>query len=162
MPDYNISTSNFPTGGTAGTAYSGNFVITNGGTLNGSSTITWNVYLSTNSTYDIGDTLIQSGTTPASNVGMSSPTITYNGIWPVAPDSYYIILVISATDDTNTGNNTRVSSALTVGVADYTITTPSFPTYGLINNTINGNFIITNTGGDIRGSTHHMEGLYVQ
>ncbi|MCK5672224.1 MAG: hypothetical protein KAH95_02550 [Spirochaetales bacterium] len=105
------------TGGTAGgTLIEGNFTFINNGTGNGSETVSWEVYVSLDTTIGAGDSLIDSNTTSALNSTITSAAIPFTGIWPVpASDiSYYLIAKISAIDDLITADNEGFTTPLTV------------------------------------------------
>ena len=106
--DYTISNPTFPSSGVTDGAFNGDFAITNSGTAVGNQTIDWDVYLSIDDTYDAGDTPIGAGGTGTQDplaAGTSSPVIDFSGNWPSTIGTYYLIIVISAADDSNTDNN---------------------------------------------------------
>ncbi|MDH4128590.1 MAG: chitobiase/beta-hexosaminidase C-terminal domain-containing protein, partial [Spirochaetota bacterium] len=153
MVDYVLSNVVHPISGSPGNNFTGSFKISNAGKINGASNISWGVYLSTDTIYNAGDTPVQSGIQPALNGGTSSPTINFDSTvnavpFPSTPGNYYLIIIINSTDDGNTTNNTYVSSAIQVGLVDYTINTSTYPTGTATAGTpLTGNFTIRNIGG---------------
>lgn len=93
-----------PGGTTAGGPVSGSFDFTNGGSDDGSSTVHWTAYASKddNDILDVDDVIIAQGTRAALNAGMTSiPSVTYSGLWPTIAGDYYVIITLTADDDTN-------------------------------------------------------------
>lgn len=116
-PDNEISSENFPTDGIGGTAYSGSFEITNSGDANGSEDITYQVYLSNNSTLEPAtDTLVDEATISALNISDTSGQINFSGTWPANGGYFYLIINISAPDDNNLSNNLQISTRLNIAV----------------------------------------------
>ena len=136
-----------PTGNTAGGAVSGSFTVKNTGGGTGSSPVSWSVYASLNSTAAVttGDTLIESGTTPALGPGLSSaPAPSYSGTWPTVAGSYYLKVKVQSSDDAPGGVFASGSPVTVVG--------PTYSVSGIsssgtaANGSVSGSFTITNTG----------------
>lgn len=91
----------------AGTLCGETFDIINLGGLDGSVAINWSAYASTDQIIDGSDFLIASETTPFYGVasGDTQSEINITGSWPVSGGTYYLLIEISATDETVTGNN---------------------------------------------------------
>jgi hypothetical protein len=149
--DYQIVGVNNLGGTSAGGAISGNFNFENIGADNGSQVVTWEAYVSTNTSIDVGDTLIDSNTTGQLNGGQTSALIPFTGTWPSAPGNYYLIVRVTAGDDTAPGNNYDDSGSIAISAPtdiDYTVT--------VVNNTggttagqpLSGNFTFQNIGTD--------------
>ncbi len=154
--DYTISNPTFPSSGVTDGAFNGDFAITNSGTAVGNQTIDWDVYLSIDDTYDAGDTPIGAGGTGTQDplaAGTSSPVIDFSGNWPSTIGTYYLIIVISAADDSNTSNNETASSPIPIGIVDYTISNPTFPSSGVTDGAFNDDFAITNSGTAVGNQT---------
>jgi hypothetical protein len=117
----------------AGQASAGQFTLKNIGSAAGGQPVSWKVFVSANTILDAGDSLVASGSNPALGSGGSTPVV-FAGSWPSAPGTYYLIVSVSAADDSVSGNNTVVS-ALTV-----TTTAP------LVDNTV---VVVSNTGGSM-------------
>lgn len=147
--DYAITSITYPGDAQVDSALSGSFYITNSGETSGSSSVSWNVYLSDNNTYEAGtDQVIDTGL--ISGIASSNfSQISFSGTWPSTAGTYYVILVVSATDDADTTNNTEVSSAITISevpIVEYSITSPVYPADGVPDSQFNGSFKITNNG----------------
>ena len=121
IPAYTISVPN-PVAGTAGQPVAGTFTIQNTSTADGTATINWTVYASLgNSTWDAGDTVIQSGTTGGLTAGTpASPG--YSGTWPTAAGSYWIIVRATAADASGTATGvTGASTTVAAPNVDYIV-----------------------------------------
>ena len=147
--DYAIVSEIFPASGIIGTSYEGSFRIQNLGAANGAYAVGWNVYISDDNIYDGGDTQVGAGALPsplpASGI---SAVINFSGSWPGTAGTYYLIIRISAADDTdNTSNNELISGPIAVSeIVDYSIIDANFPESGSLGGPFGGNFRITNTG----------------
>jgi hypothetical protein len=124
--DYYVSSP--PAGGvgvTLGDPISASFVATNQGTNGGSSTVYWWAYVSSDSTYNSGDTLVDNGSFGALGSGSSSGTVTINGgTWDSAGNHYLLVRLLAA-DEINTSNNIRGSSDV-YAVSDPGATDPDY------------------------------------
>ena len=153
-PDVDYIISSVPAGGSrpALGGLSENFVIRNQGTENGTQTVTWEAWLSTDTQLDAGDDLVQTNTIGALAANTTSGAITANGLWPADADPwpYYLIFRAFAGDDINVGNNIRSSGQFdkTVpGVVDYTVSGISANTTTVLaGSPINESVSITNIG----------------
>jgi len=150
QPDYVISSPVFTSSGTPSGFFSGSFTITNSSSVSGTQLISWSVYRSLDAVYDPGvDTLVFNGVQPFLNAGITSGTINYAGAWPAGTGNYYLIIVIDATDDGNTGNNSSISSAIAVGYPDYAVsavTITSVVSPYQEGSALTGSFTVTNSG----------------
>jgi hypothetical protein len=102
-----------------GTAIGGGatFRITNTGTLDGSQTVSWAVYVSTDETVDAADILIASGATALPlAAGAKSPAIPC-GTWPLGYGNYYLLFQVSSPEDFDASDDTRSIGFITpVGI----------------------------------------------
>jgi hypothetical protein len=159
--DYFVSNPSFPISGLVNDVFNGSFTITNSGTTAGSQSITWRVYRSQDSVVDAWDVQVDTGTVPAIGSGVTSSIIDFSGTWPGTAGSYYLIIVTSATDDGNPGNNNAISVVINVATPfiDYLISTVSFPTSGVVNAAFSGSFMGTNAG-NVAGSQNITWNVY--
>ena len=157
--DYRVlSVSN--TGGTRiGGAIDGEFSLDNAGADDGTADVTWKVYVSANTTVDVGDTLIDSYTHEGAMTSIEAPrTINFSGTWPSAPDSYYLVVEISAPEDTAAGydgdNTTATDLPIDVAAAevDHYADTISAAA-GIAGGAMSCDFLIHNGGGDHAAAT---------
>jgi hypothetical protein len=117
-PDYAVSAATLPTSGAPGAAFVGSpsldFTVQETGGNAGTQSISWNVYISTDTLLDAGDTLEDSGS--IGPLGASgSQLISFTGTWPGSPGKYYYLLVdLNAGDDSNPINNGYISGAIPV------------------------------------------------
>lgn len=144
------------TGGVAGDTLSCSFDLNNAGSDASAMAVTWNLYVSANSTLDAGDYLATSGSAGPLGAGPSSTMINPSGAtWPITPGDYYLIVEIESYEDLaagNAGNDVAVSgSTLTVAAprVDYIVDQVNFVAAGstyLPDGTVNGNFTYKNNG----------------
>ncbi len=123
--DYTIASLNNTGGATAGDPLSGNFTYRNGGTQDGSQSVVWTAYLSSDAALQIGtDTVVDSGVVSAMPAATTSgiPT-TFNGTWPSAAGTWYLIVSLSVAEDVNAGNNLGVTAPTPTSApnVDYTV-----------------------------------------
>lgn len=103
------------------------FDIKNNGTGAGSEPVDWQAYVSTDTVYSTGDTFIASGTSDALAAGESRTGIAIGGTWPYEGD-YYLIVRISADDETKSGWDSGYSGPFSViNTPDYSITSVTLP-----------------------------------
>ena len=125
---------NYPTA-TLGGLYSETFDLSNIGGLAGTQPIDWTAYASLDSTLEVGtDIVIGSGTTSFSGLaaGASYSGITISGSWPNTAGIYYLIVAITSSDETITGNNSAYSGTFTVkNPPDYMISAATLQTEGV-------------------------------
>ncbi len=131
--DYIVTnvTKHYPTV-TSGSLISETFDLSNTGGLNGTAAIDWTAYASLDQSIG-GDFLVASGTTPFSglNAGTSFPFISINGNWPAVAGDYYLIVDVTSTDETITGNNTGFNGLYTVkNPPDYSISSTTIQSQG--------------------------------
>lgn len=128
------------------------FSITNSGGENGSQDVFWSAYISTDTSLDAGDTIIDSGSISALNASQTSGSISIdNGLWPSTPGSYYLIANVAAGDDNNSTNDSTASGGFTVNapVIDYQPSVPSQTVNPAITeSSFSETFTIQNAGGD--------------
>ena len=133
-----------------GAAISGTFTYTNSGSDAGSDSVYWTAYRSADNSWDAGDTVLDSGAAAALPAATPSGAIGFSGTWPATAGSYYLIVTVSASDDTNGANNegaTAAATAVTVRDVDYTVSTVSYTGGGLVPAaTVNGEFQFQNAG----------------
>jgi len=115
-PDYSISSANFLTEGVPGSILSliptdYDFVIENEGN-NGNQQIGWEVFASEDTILDGGDSSLNDGNIDPLLASGSSGAISFSdSTWPENLGRYYyLIFTINAGDDSNSTNNTYVSS----------------------------------------------------
>ena len=97
----------------AGNAITASFDLQNLGSANGTQTVSWSAYVSTNNTLDAGDTLVASGPTGRFDSGaLSTVQITpITGTWPNNIGSAYdIVVAVAAADDTGLAANVGAST----------------------------------------------------
>lgn len=112
-----------------GSAISESFTITNNGTDNGSTTVYWTAYISTDAVFDNpGDTPIDSGQTTALGAGaVSAATNIDNGTWPTVSSTtpYYLFVDVSSSDELpaniDAGNQDSSLFSITVPDIDYEV-----------------------------------------
>ena len=163
--DYMVTSSTQPTSGSPGASISGvQFVLSNIGQINGGQVVNWTAYLSSDNVYNTGDTQIGSGTSPALNGSTSSPSITAStggSTWPAAAGQYYLIVNVTASDDQVTANDSYVAAdPIPVGVPDYVVTNPTYPTSGVSGDSFSGSFTISNIGSNA-GSANVNYNVYL-
>ena len=150
--DYLISS--LPSGGSSavtGDTVSDTFTIENTGTADGSQNVYWTVYRSDDNTLETAtDIPIDTGSIGFLNAGQTSGGITFTGTWPDTAGSYYLIVSISAGEDSNNGNDvSATSSAYTINDPDidYEVTaiTAGVPSAD-VESAISETFQIQNTG----------------
>jgi hypothetical protein len=154
--DYVVtSVSNASTPATAGSAISESFVLQNTGAAGGVGTVNWTAYYSTDDELGPGDISIDNGTTSPLANGASSGAISIGGNWPGAAGNYYLLVDVSAGDETASWNNTSASGAFTINVAtlDYIVADLSriYPTV-VTGEALQENFALQNASGVSGGS----------
>ena len=115
-------------GGVAGDTLNCSFNLNNGGSDDSTSTVVWNLYVSTNNTLDAGDYLATWGTYDSLGKGASVPISPVGAAWPTTPGSYFLIVQIESQEDVaagKDGNDVAVSGAtfgVTAPKVDYIVT----------------------------------------
>jgi hypothetical protein len=117
-PDYTVSAATMPTSGIPGAAFVGapglDFRILETGGNAGTLPISWRVYVSTDTLLDGGDTLADSGSIGSLGAG-NFQDVTFAGTWPGSPGkNYYLLVDLTAGDDTNPVNNGYISAVISV------------------------------------------------
>jgi hypothetical protein len=155
--DYLIPLMSHLSGTGAGSIVTGEFELDNVGTDDGLSDITWKVYASTNDTVGVGDALIATDTiTGGMSWDESIRTIGFTGAWPFEPDQYYLVVEVSAFDETQAGkdgNNEKATGSWIDVVAadvDYYADTISAAD-GDAGGPLSCNFTLNNGGTDPSG-----------
>jgi hypothetical protein len=148
--DYNVTVV-ANTGGTyAGGPLAGAFTLRNGGTAGGYQNVYWTAYLSTDNALDAGDTVIDAGATSPLAAGALQGGITFDGTWPAAPGTWYLIVKVSADDEPigNAGNNATASAQVTTTMPpiDYTVVVVNSTGATLVGGPLAGNFTLQNVG----------------
>lgn len=149
--DYSVVSLLLTGGQTAGDPLSGTFKYHNGGTQDGSQTLVWTAYLSTDATLQIGtDTVIDSGLLgPLTTVTTSAVATSFGGTWPATPGSWYVIIVLTVAEDVNAGNN--VSSIGAIGTTppdvNYMVLSVTNPGAGTAGGPLSGTVTFKNIGG---------------
>ncbi len=133
----------------AGGALAGQFSVSNTGSANGSSPINWTACVSADNTWQVTDQVVATGTVGAVGALGTSGLVPFAGTWPATAGPWYLIVRITAADDTTTGDNERATAApfpLTVLAADYAITLVPLPAGTGAGQAVSGSFTIENAG----------------
>lgn len=120
--DYIVSVP--PAGGarTPASALLESVTIANAGGEAGSRDLVWSAYLSDDTLYDAGDTLVGSGTQAGGlAAGADTGPLGLSGTWPGVADPwpYYIVVRLSAGDDIDKSNNIDVSPGYYEAITGY-------------------------------------------
>jgi len=149
-PDYVVINAAFPDSGTVLSGFTGSFDVENLSEVKGSQTVAWSVYLSENDAFDVlEDTQVATGTFAALLAGAAQENTAFSGDWPADAGSYYLIIVISATDEEVIENNALVSGEIPVSEApslDYIVQNAVLPESGSTSSVFGGTFEIYNRG----------------
>jgi hypothetical protein len=151
--DYEVLSVTHLTGTRAGGSVDGEFDLDNTGIDDGVSMVDWEVYASKNTSVDVGDALVASGTEDFMPAAELPRTIGFSGNWPVEPDSYFLVVEVSSSDDTlaaNFINNTTATGAavpVTVANIDYYADAISAAP-GVAGDTLSCSFDLNNGGSD--------------
>jgi hypothetical protein len=112
--DYIVESISYsPVSADAGSAITQNFTILNQGDDPGVYNLYWKVYSSEDQSFDGTDSLLSSGSTAALTAS-GTENISIDGTWPVSAGLYYLIVNVSAGDDTNPSNNYTASDVFTI------------------------------------------------
>jgi hypothetical protein len=105
-PDYEAVSTSPPAWGLVGQPFTpgSSFTINEVAGNDGSQTISWSVYASADTSINAGDTLLQSGSRAGLTAG-GTASIPYSGTAPATEGYYYILIDVSAGDDTNPVND---------------------------------------------------------
>ena len=118
LPDYSGSLAH--TGGTtAGAAFTGTLTIDNIGTADGSQDVSWSVFASLGDTgLGMDDKIVASGSIPGGIGTAAAPAVIPIGnTWPSAAGSYFLVAVISATDEIDAAGNQPSDGPVAVAAA---------------------------------------------
>jgi hypothetical protein len=124
----------------AGDGLTGELRFGNIGTDDGSLTVFWTAYLSSDAVLDGADTVIDSGTSAALAKSANSGMIPFSGTWPALTGDWYLIVDVYAADDV-VSPSWLASAATTVTTPpppDYTPTLLDYPWVDLVTTTIDG------------------------
>jgi hypothetical protein len=153
VPDYDVPLVTYPGSAMAGRALSGTFTLHNGGSANGTKTVNWTVFVSTDAVLDAGDTAVAAGTWVPLNAGFSQLGIPFSGTWPSATGIFFLIVKAAAADDSNSTNDTGASVPISVVAPDvnYSVTAVNNTGVPLVSGgSLAGNFTLHN-GGTVTG-----------
>jgi hypothetical protein len=131
----------------SGGPLTGRFRYGNNGTSNGTQTVHWIAYVSTDAALTLGvDPVIDSGDESPLNGSTTSSYVTFEGAWPAGSGNRYLFVTVSASDETVTGNNTNTSGAVPVVLppVDYQVTTVSSTGFNLAAGALEGEFYYRN------------------
>jgi hypothetical protein len=151
--DYIVfSVSDFGTPVVTSSAVSEELYIRNDHPDAGSETVYWDARASLgDAVYDITEVPVQSGTIQPLAGNTTSALINITGSWPADAGEYYLVVRVSAADDTNTTNNDGASGTVEVNalLVDYTVSSISktFPSV-TTNSSVSENFVYRNSGGN--------------
>ena len=151
--DYSIAAVAHSTGTVAGASMTGSLTLHNGGNADGGATVSWAVYASTDTVLDGADYLLAFGSRAGVPALSSTAPISFNGYWPSTPGTWYLLAVVSASDDIGPANNTGYSAAVTTtgpGPAnvDYTVLSVLNAGGTTAGDAVSGSFTIHNGGSD--------------
>jgi hypothetical protein len=148
--NYDVPVVNSTGGITAGDPLTGKFTYHNGGLQDGSQSVVWTAYLSSDPVLQIGtDPVIDSGVVPPLAAGATSGTIPFAGTWPAGANPWYLIVSLTVAEDVVPGNNT---TATTVPIAtsqpnvDYTVFSVSNAGGTTAGGVLSGNVTLKNVG----------------
>ena len=148
--NYEVSAVTLAMGTTAGGALNGAFDLANIGTSDGSQPVGWTVYVSTDVNWDALDPVVDAGVMPALDVGFPQPGIAFEGTWPAAPGTYYVIVKVAASDEpppNNTAGNTAASTSVAVEEAPINYEAISVTSAGTTaGGAVSGTFEVRNHG----------------
>jgi len=161
-PDVNYSVTAVTNTGEllAGGSLSGSFTLGNAGSVAGSQSIHWAVYVSPDDVWDISDTLVASDTRAPLGPFPASVTIPFSGAWPPAHGARYLLVKVTAVDDLPAGGKTGVSGLITVTRVDYTVTNVTHLSGAKAGAPFTARFTVTNTG-DANGVQNLFWNAYV-
>lgn len=167
VPDVNYGSLSINSSGSTegGGDFSGSFSFSNNGGDDGSRTITWIVYYSTDTSIGSGDTIVSQGDLAALGAGNGSGSIPFSGTWPYpsSDTTYYLIASVSAEDDVD-GSDNSINTAVALEAVvekdiDYIIADESISYPSNVGDEVREGFNIYNTGTVDGGETLNW-GLY--
>jgi hypothetical protein len=150
--DYRVTSITNTSENHVGESISGIVSLDNEGTDDGVADFTLNIYVSTNTLVDVGDTLVYSITD--SGLPWSDPATdySYSGTWPSNPDSYYLVAEVFSADDTaagNDGNNITSIGPFTVHYREVDYYADGISgSAGMAGGTLSAGFTLNNGGTD--------------
>ena len=148
--DYVVtSVSNLNTPANTSGTISENLQIQNIGGDNGSETVLWEARVSPDQNFNGSDIFVQAGSIGPLGAGVTSAAITISGTWPVDSGEYYLVVHVSAGDETDSTNNDGASGLFEVNAAlvDYTVTSVSSTfTTVTTNSAVSESFVYKNAG----------------
>jgi hypothetical protein len=155
--DYTVTAVNNTGGTTAGAALAGTFTFRNVGSDNGSQGVAWAVYVSADTVWDAGDTVVDADVATPLAAATTSAAIAFAGTWPSIGGSRYLVVKVTASDDIAPGNNTGSSAVVTVATApvDYDVLTVVNTGGTVAGAAVAGQFQIRNIGTAAGGQTVH-------
>lgn len=109
----NYTVQDLTTPGYSGIDFSGNFSITNTGGIPGSGSITWNLFISESPVLNATSARIDFGSVSGLPGNGVSSTIDYSGQWKPINNTQYLIITVSASDDSDSTDNLIVNSGTT-------------------------------------------------
>ncbi len=150
--DYLVSVA--PPGGSRGisTVMNEDFTIANVGQDDGSATLSWTAYLSNDPNFSADDLVVASGSIAGGLAAGASTTRSITGTWPDASGVRYLIVRLTASDDTYTDNNIVSSAAYFIedpAILDYVPSDLSMR-YPIVTtgSPISETFTVANVGGE--------------
>ncbi len=147
VPDYKVSTVIYASPAMAGRALSGTFTLQNDGSANGTKTVNWTVFVSTDAVLDAGDTAVAAGTWVALPAGFIQLGIPFSGTWPSATGSFFLFVKAVAADDTNPVNDVASANpTLTQADVNYSVTVVNNTPPSTAGGPLSGNFTLLNSG----------------
>ncbi len=125
-PNYTVTFDpGIPWSGVVGTLMNGSgttqIAIRNTIANTGHANIAWSVYISTDKTLDVADTLVSQGTAAPLGPSPASTTVDFGAgaVWPAAGGLYFLIATVRATDDPDLTNDAVTGHACAVGTYRY-------------------------------------------
>ena len=144
--------------GSAGSAITGNFTLDNIGNADGTQTVFWTAYVSTNTTASIGagDVAVDTNTHAQMTAAQAPAVISIGGTWPAGSGgTRYLKVSLTSADDHVPGNNVVVSGAVTVNVPDvrYSVVSVTNTPPNMAGGPLAGSFLMSNAGASTGNQT---------
>ena len=116
--DYEVTSVEHIGGTTGGASFTAEFLVTNTGSSDGTGNISWTAYISSDTSAGAGDQVASTGSIadPIASAA-NSGYISVSGTWSETGGNYYIVVVISSSEDLNQLNNSSYT-AVPVTVSD--------------------------------------------
>ncbi len=152
VPDYDVPLVTNAGPAMAGRALSGTFTLHNGGSADGTKTVNWTAFASTNAVLDASAIAVAAGTTGPLNATVSQAGIPFSGTWPSATGNFYLLVKVAAADDMNPTNDVGASAVVPVVAPDVNYSVTAVNNTGLLvsGGPLAGNFTLHN-GGSVTG-----------